>query len=853
MADNSKRRIKDLEEIYKNQKKVSEEIIGNLHEEYNQLDNIFDIRKKTIIQKEIEKENQKVINAMEDARIQLLDEGYSIDKNTNNALDNRIKKQKKLINDEEKIKKNKEIILNLVKKTSNTLALTGKYLMENDKIIKQTILNLGLSGAKAETMRYSFEESAGLVARLGGNLRDVQTIMTIFAEETGRARALSSQMVKDVYLIGKGTGLGVEQGAKLAAQFELMGYDARATMEYVQGVVETSELMGVNTVKVMKNISDNFNRLQKYTFRKGVSGFAEMAKYAEKMKVDMSQALDSAETARSLENAVDLAANLQILGGEFAKSDPFQLLFLARNDPEEYTKKLNKMIKGVATFRKTVGEDGKTTFESFISPADQDRLRMAEKSLGLQAGELSIQAKRMAEIQLMRQKMVGMGLTSTEKQIVEGMAKFQTETGQFTVTIGNHTKDIRDLTENELKILKAQKSSLEERAEHAQTFDEVFKATIEELKTALLPLVRTVNDILVGIRPTIKWFTESVSNIENAWLKGAAVAGTFTAAALLLKGSSMLISGTISKFARVITPKKLAFLSQPTGKNAAQTLASGKTSRAAGIGSGAKSFGAMAGVGAAAAGIGGGIAMASRGIGDLAQSIKDVDIEKLKQLNKTVIAIGGTMAAILIPSLFALAPAGLAAAPALLAVGAAATGIGFGINLAGKGIGQMAEGLGSLITSAKDAGPALGQIDAGIMGMGAGLALIGPSALFGLPALAMTLKTIEKRSDGLTKIAPALQNLTQLSGMKEDFAAVEKMINTISNANLENLKNLSALKDMKDIFSKPLKVEFSDKEVNMVSNVSLNIDGYKFVQKLGIAEKVAITQKELKGGKESGR
>ena len=73
-------------------------------------------------------------------------------------------------------------------------------------------------------------------------------------------------MVKDVALIGRGTGLGVEQATKLAAQFEYMGIDAKAAMEYAQGVVETAELMGVNTTKVLKNISDNFKKLQTFTF-----------------------------------------------------------------------------------------------------------------------------------------------------------------------------------------------------------------------------------------------------------------------------------------------------------------------------------------------------------------------------------------------------------------------------------------------------------------------------------------------------------------------------------------------------------------------------------------------------------
>src|SRR5690606_31453371 len=59
------------------------------------------------------------------------------------------------------------------------------FLNDNDKVIRQTILNLGLSGTKAEMMRNSFEQSALYAAKLGGGLEDVKSIMIGFADETG--------------------------------------------------------------------------------------------------------------------------------------------------------------------------------------------------------------------------------------------------------------------------------------------------------------------------------------------------------------------------------------------------------------------------------------------------------------------------------------------------------------------------------------------------------------------------------------------------------------------------------------------------------------------------------------------
>lgn len=843
MADKGKLFKKDLDALAKKQIEISQLKIESYEKELGYIENTLNIQKRIELQENILIEKQNIKVAKEEVLNNVIKEGYELHKNTINAYKKSIKEQQNIIDTQKRKIKNQKEILSLQKKITDTVKNTWKYLMDSDKVIKSTILNLGMSSVKAEEMRTSFESSAGYVARLGGNLGDIQNIMEGFAEETGRARALSASMVKDITLIGKGTGLGIEQATKLTAQFELMGINVRETMEYVRGVVETSELMGINTTKVLKNISDNFSKLQKTTFNKGVQGFAEMAKYAEKFKIDMSQSLDSAETARSLETAVDLAAQLQVMGGEFAKTDPFQLLYQARNAPEEFQKSINEMTRGIATFRKKA--DG--TFENYISPADIDRLKNVEKSLGLQSGELITQSRRMAEIQKMRQEMVGMGLSDTEKTLIEGMAKFNNQTGKFSVQVAGVTKDIRELTKQELNILQRQSESLEERALAAQTFDDAFRNTIEEFKTILLPMLQGVNKVLTNIRPVVTgmfdWFKE-LNEGKNGWLK---VAGMLMGAGTLWKVALKPLIGRgaatgLSAISRIQTsirgtkkiPTRGGITSFKGGKNA---------------------LGAGVGVGTAALGIGAGIGLAAEGISSLADAMSKLDKDQAKTLKSIVTTLGIAVGVLPLVAfgIAAFAPAAAAATIPMLGFGAAVGMIGVAIGAASAGIGYMAEGLGSLITSAKDAGPALGQISLGLMGMGAGLAMIGPSALFGLPALALTLRTIEKRSDGLTKIAPALSNLTQLSGMKEDFVAVENMITTISNANLDNLKNLSSLKDLKNILTKPLKVEFTDKEVGLVSNVTLNIDGYKFVQKLGISEKVSISNKELKNGKESGR
>jgi hypothetical protein len=845
MAEDRRKKIENINDLNSERIEQLKQISAQLEREINSGEALFDIRLKTLKQEEYLQKQHELLQAYQEEINNLKQEGYEVDESITNNIEKRNRIYSDINRKQNIFNRSLKTLDRSVKEVAGGFELIWDYLMESDKAIRNTILNLGLSGEKAELMRASFEGSAQYVARLGGGLGDVQTIMETFANETGRARILTSEMVEDVYKIGKGTGLGVEQGARLAAQFEFMGLNAKSAMNYTQGVVETSELMGVNTTKVMNNITDNFKRLQTFTFKSGVKGFAKMAQYAEKFRVDIGSALDVAERARNLENVVDMTAQLQVMGGEFAKTDPFQMLYQARNAPEQLQKSIADMTKGLVTFKR----NSEGVFETFISPADQDRLRQVAKTLGMSNEEITEIAKRTNKMQLMRQQMVGMGLSDADKDLIEGMADFNSQTGKFTIKIGQATKDIKNLTKNELEILKAEKSSLDERAKQAQTFDDVYKATIQEFKAILLPMLRGVNDLLKTIRPFITKLGDTIKEWDmSSFLKGA---GILASSAILWKG----VSAGLNRASQGLINAGKNILGSGAKKGvqstATQTLARGKATgaRAAGRGTGMLKGGL--GIGLAGAGVGSGIYMAAEGISALADSMSKLDetqVEALKSIVSsltTVVTIGSALVAVI----GILSPVLGAASVPMLAFGTAAFLVGSAVGIAALGIGKMAEGFSTIIDAAKGAGPELFNIAGGISAIAGSVALMGAGGVFGLPMFAATLGLITKKSDDLERIGAAFGNINAvLRGSKEDFESVKNAITTISKADLSNLKQF---KNLNKVLSGPIKVEFADKEVALVSNITLNMDGYEMTQR--IAERVPIVQKEMSTGKESGR
>jgi len=735
------------------------------------------------------------------------------------AKDNLINSKENLKVDKQRVEQHQKIKDLLISQTKLE-AVWIKGLMDSDKIIRQTILNLGMSGVKAEMIRTSFENSAMSVAEMGGSLVDVQQVMQGFADETGRARVMSEQMIVDIVKIGRGTGLGVENATKMAAQFELMGVDAQTTFEMTEKFVHSSEKYGINTAKALKNVNENFKKLNLYNFKGGVAGMMKMSAYATKMNVDFSQAFNAIDTAKTLEGAIGLAASLQVMGGEFAKSDPFEMLFLSRNDPAKFTEKINEMTKGVVTFQRQA--DG--SFSKFISPADRDRMASVEKSLGLQNGELTQQALRMADISKMRRNMLGSGMSKENKDAIEGSAIFNSKSGQFQVIIGTTAKNISDLTKSEADLFIQQKATLEQRAKDSLTFEEALQATLASFKTILLPMLRGVNDVMQFFIPKFqavaKWFKE---NINHDFLKAA---GIITGAAVLLNGGVTALSKIV-----YIASGRNMLGGTSLGRGARATRNAGSAmSGAGGLGGGIGGAGNAnvgkglmrggLGVGAAAAGVGAGIGVAALGISQLASAIKDVDSEKLTKLNWTIGIIGVTMIGMGVAAAFATAP--------VAAFGLAALGIGAGIGVAAAGIGYMAEGFSKMIDSAKGSEGALLGVASGIGAIGLAMGGAGIGMIGGIGLLA-TLGAISAYAPKIEKIGTAFKEInTALAGNASDYEAIANVVASISKM---NTKSGSAFAELATLLSKPLKVEFADKDVTMKANITLDIDGERFTAK----------------------
>ena len=356
-------------------------------------------------------------------------------------------------------------------------------LFEIDKSIRTASTSMGLLGARSDMFRENLKLAAGQTTIFGADIKELAEIQGNFSDELGRSALLSAKALESIAAIGRGTGIGAEGAAKMAADFEKQGMSAERTGKFIEQVVEDTSRMGINSSKVVKNIQQNIKLLNKYNFKDGVKGLAKMAERAAKLGIDMGFTSSMAEKLFDLEGAVDMSAQLQVLGGEWAKlADPFKLMYMARNDVDALEESVINAAAASADFSDKTGK-----FE--IGAMEMQRLRKVAEAANLDFENLAAAAKTAAQAVGVR-KLIRYDFDPKTKEFIENTATMKD--GEAVIQLESGPKLVKQLTMADQQALKAamdEKASLAERAKAARTFDETLSDVINQMKQLLLPFL----------------------------------------------------------------------------------------------------------------------------------------------------------------------------------------------------------------------------------------------------------------------------------------------------------------------------------------------------------------------------
>jgi len=831
---------KELNQMIKSQKKMNEYIsaLSDSIEEYKANEQqLSEIEKRRLAELERHYETVQKTLRLNERSISVLQENVSLTKSIGTSLQT-----------------------NLIAFAATTFAVSElwSYLNKADELTKQLILNFGDSGVSASNIKNETFNTNILIAEMGGRLEDVVKIQQNIADINGLTRNYTSDQLKNIVAIAKGTSLGVDEASKLVGEFSLMGYGVNDIKTGIENSVNEFDSLGLNSGKILKNISQNLEQYKKFRFQNGIEDFKKLAQFAEQTRISMNSTFSVIEKFRTIEGMLDASAQLMVLGGEFAKIDPFKFSFLARNNPAEFNKELGKLTSNIASFNKETNSFDK------ISDIDFDRLRAVAEATSIPLNELTEAAKKAAQVNFNKSQIfIG---NEKQREMLANLAELSSKrNGVAVIKIDGNEVALKDLTKEQLKLFDAQQKTLEDRAVDSRSFNEALSDLVEETKSLLLPVIELLNSSLSTLR------TATTSIKETFGSKGVAIAmiaGIITGAGLLkavFAGFGGMLNIFTGKFSNLLS--KILPLSKASSSigSAGGMLGSGKDMMLGGFGSAAK----LAGLGVAAIGMGYGFKLASEGVSSMAKSFKELSPEQIDLLNGTITRLG----------------IGIIGFTGILAVAAES----FGAILA---TGYGALGFGALLATVSLLAVEFTMMTSAVGFAAKNLSLLGnPNIPINLNNIYQSLNNISGLN--LSKISDLSEAFGDLSDMSIDFknfssinsvfesinklSVVSKILYDISKINFNNLNQIKVLNDfinidtkkaaaiqslisdiktlesnkldnLQKILKEPLKVQFDEKmKANFVINNTIDIGDEKIIKK--ITREVVVQLKKDKYGR----
>ena len=377
--------------------------------------------------------------------------------------------------------------------------------VQMSKDIKQAELSMGVLGGQSKFFSGTISKASESTIKLGVGIGELAKGAAGYSNEIGRSVMLSEAGYRAMADMAKGTTLGMQGAAQMAGDMDRFGLSVQMSRDAIQETVDIAHSMGVNAEKAIKGLGKNLKIANTFHFKGGVKGMAEMAVYAEKMKVDIGSVAGMAGKVFRPEGAVEMAAQLQTMGGSFARlGNPFELMFKARNDFGAFTKEVAGAAAELAQFNEDSGE-----FE--ISGLQLDRMRELAKITGINEEQLSEMAKAGAKFNQIK-SMIPSTFEEEDKELISSIATMGKD-GEWKVSMDGKELGIDELSGTMLKAYKDEQKTLSARAKQAQTFDDAFNNLVMQFQSTLLPFVESLNTFFV---PALIDFQEKL--ITGGWI-----------------------------------------------------------------------------------------------------------------------------------------------------------------------------------------------------------------------------------------------------------------------------------------------------------------------------------------------
>ena len=380
------------------------------------------------------------------------------------------------------------------------IALNG--LDAEHKIRQQLIGTMGVMGSLQKAYQQEIQQAVTGVIKYGGTMEDVMGTIRDLSSEMGRNLLMDNESIERMVVFGKSVDIASGDVAKLAAGFERMGLGIQDGIDMGNEMAQVARKMGLNVSQFMSSVAGNMKMVNAYNFKDGVAGFTRMAAQAQRLQFDMNKVLSTVEKVWDPEGAIQMAADLQVMGGAVgALSDPFQTMYMATSNMEGLQDSILQTAASMIHLDEATGE-------LTISPTEMRRMREFANATGQDYQELVNSARLLKKEQAVMQQMGSLFGGEEDQEMLQQFvaAQAQFKDGEYVVEIEGKDIAVDELGEKQLQLLRSQqKDSAKDEKDialdqlHALdaiklSLDEGLKVMEFDAADTFAPLIKDVGD-----------------------------------------------------------------------------------------------------------------------------------------------------------------------------------------------------------------------------------------------------------------------------------------------------------------------------------------------------------------------
>ena len=275
----------------------------------------------------------------------------------------------------------------------------------------------GYVGDVANIMKGSIREAMISAQDFGVATDDTLSAVTSLMEN-GERMAIYTE---DTISAGMQASLAFTKSSRTilenAENFRNVGIGLDSASKSITEIGLKSVQLGLSAKATSETLIKNLGMLNQYGFQNGVKGLSRMVQEAQALKINIDDTFKVAEKLYDPESAINLAANLQVVGGAFGDlADPIKLMYDATNNVESLQTSIIGAARSLATYN---AEQGR--FE--VTGVNLRRAKAMSDALGISMGELTNMAvKGAAKFEAMSQLDIFPDISPEQKEFVSNLA-----------------------------------------------------------------------------------------------------------------------------------------------------------------------------------------------------------------------------------------------------------------------------------------------------------------------------------------------------------------------------------------------------------------------------------------------